>query len=240
MVIVLLGPPGVGKGTQAVRLAEDRGTAHVSTGDLLRAARREGTELGRKAQGYMDRGELVPDDVILDLVREHLDGLGDDTDVLFDGFPRTEEQATGLDRLLDELGRGVDLVVLFEAPAEVLVKRLSGRRSCPEDGSVYNIYYNPPESEGVCDRCGTELVHREDDSAETVTRRLQVYEDETAPLIAFYAAHHAPLERIAADRDVDAVYGDFQEVVEEHARGTGVGASEGGTTSGRSGDGGDA
>lgn len=248
MVVVLLGPPGVGKGTQAVRLAEDRGAAHVSTGDLLRAARREGTELGRKAQGYMDRGELVPDDLILDLVREHLDGLADDTDVLFDGFPRTEEQATGLDELLDELGRGVDLVVLFEAPDEVLVKRLSGRRSCPEDGSVYNVYYSPPASEGVCDRCGAELVHREDDRAETVTRRLQVYQDETAPLIAFYARHDAPLERIAADRDVDAIHADFEEVVEERARTVSVGASDGrtgasgtgGTASGAGAEGGDA
>lgn len=228
MVIVLLGPPGVGKGTQAVRLAEDRGAAHVSTGDLLRAARREGTELGRKAQGYMDRGELVPDDLILDLVREHLDGLDDDTDVLFDGFPRTEEQGTGLDGLLDELGRSVDLVVLFEAPDEVLVKRLSGRRSCPRDGKVYNVYYNPPETEGVCDRCGGELVHRKDDTAETVTRRLQVYEDETAPLIAFYAAHAAPLERIAADREVDEIYADFAEAVDARAATASGAATEGG------------
>lgn len=219
MVVILLGPPGVGKGTQAVRLAEERGAAHVSTGDLLRAARREGTELGRKAQGYMDRGELVPDGLILDLVREHLDGLGGDTAVLFDGFPRTEEQATGLDQLLEELGREVDAVVLFEADDEVLVKRLSGRRSCPEDGSVYNVYFNPPETEGVCDRCGTALVHRKDDNAETVTRRLQVYQDETAPLIAFYDAHAAPLERIEADRDVDEVYRDFRETVGAKATG---------------------
>lgn len=217
MVVILLGPPGVGKGTQAVRLAEERGAAHVSTGDLLRAARREGTELGRKAQGFMDRGELVPDGLILDLVREHLADLEDDTAVLFDGFPRTEEQATGLDELLDELDRSVDVVVLFQADDEVLVKRLSGRRSCPEDGSVYNVYYNPPETEGICDRCGTALVHRKDDNAETVTRRLQVYQDETAPLIAFYAKHDAPLERIDADREVDEVYADFQEAVSRRA-----------------------
>lgn len=224
MVVILLGPPGVGKGTQAVRLAEERGVAHVSTGDLLRAARREGTELGKKAQGYMDRGELVPDDLILDLVREHLAGLADDTDVLFDGFPRTDDQATGLDELLDELGRSVDLVVLFDAPDEVLVKRLSGRRSCPEDGSVYNVYYNPPAEAGVCDRCGTELVQRKDDEAETVTRRLQVYQEETAPLIAFYAKHDAPLERIAADREVDDVYADFRDAVRERGR-SGVGGT---------------
>ena len=213
MVVILLGPPGVGKGTQAIRLAEEMGAAHVSTGDLLRSARREGTELGRKAQGFMDRGELVPDDLILDLVREHLASLEEGTPVLFDGFPRTEDQANGLDDLLGELDRKVDAVVLFEADDEVLVKRLSGRRSCPEDGSVYNVYFNPPETEGVCDRCGTALVHRKDDNAETVARRLQVYQEETAPLIAFYSEHDAPLERIGADRAVDEVYEDFQRTV---------------------------
>ncbi|NNF14544.1 MAG: adenylate kinase [Gemmatimonadetes bacterium] len=213
MVVILLGPPGVGKGTQAVRLAEELSAAHVSTGDLLRAARREGTDLGRKAQGFMDRGELVPDGLILDLVREHLSSFDVGTPVLFDGFPRTEDQATGLDELLDEMGRSVDLVVLFEADDEVLVKRLSGRRSCPEDGSVYNVYFNPPETEGVCDRCGTDLVHRKDDNAETVARRLQVYQDETAPLIAFYGEHDAPLERIEADREVDDVFADFRRTV---------------------------
>lgn len=217
MVVILLGPPGVGKGTQAVRLAEEVGAAHVSTGDLLRAARREGTELGRKAQGFMDRGELVPDGLILDLVREHLASLQEGMPVLFDGFPRTEDQANGLDDLLKELGRSVDAVVLFEADDEVLVKRLSGRRSCPEDGSVYNVYFNPPETEGVCDRCGTALVHRKDDNAETVSRRLEVYQEETAPLIAFYAEHDAPLERIGADRDVDEIYADFQRIVDRRA-----------------------
>lgn len=213
MVVVLLGPPGVGKGTQAARLAEELGAEHVSTGDLLRAARRDGTELGQTAQGYMDRGELVPDDVILDLVREHLSGFDPAMPVLFDGFPRTEEQATGLDALLGELDRSVDLVVLFEAPDDVLVKRLSGRRSCPECDAIYNVHYDPPSEEGVCDRCGAELVHRKDDEPETVTRRLQVYQDETAPLIAFYASHDAPLERIAADRGVDAVFEDFRAAV---------------------------
>ncbi len=222
MVVVLLGPPGVGKGTQAVRLVDELGAAHVSTGDLLRAARREGTELGQLAQGYMDRGELVPDQLILDLVRDHLAGLGEGTDVLFDGFPRTTDQATGLDEVLSTSGRQVDAVVLFEAPNETLVKRLSGRRSCPDCGAVYNVYFGPPAQEGVCDRCGGTLVHRADDNAETVERRLQVYLDQTAPLIDFYDAHTAAMTRIAADRDVEAIYADFRDAVAGAPSGDGV------------------
>lgn len=222
MVVVLLGPPGVGKGTQAVRLVDELGAAHVSTGDLLRAARREGTELGKLAQGYMDRGELVPDELILDLVRDHLAGLGEDTDVLFDGFPRTTDQATGLDDVLSKSGRQVDGVVLFEAPNETLVKRLSGRRSCPDCGAVYNVYFSPPSTEGECDRCGGTLVHRADDAADTVERRLQVYLDQTAPLIDFYQAHAAAMTRIAADRDVEAIYADFRAAVADAHEGDGA------------------
>jgi len=213
MVVVLLGPPGVGKGTQAVRLVDELSAVHVSTGDLLRAARREGTELGTLAQGFMDRGELVPDDLILDLVKEHLAGIDESTDVMFDGFPRTTDQATGLDGVLEANGRTVDTVVLFEAPDDVLVKRLSGRRSCPECGAVYNAYFSPPSEEGVCDRCGGTLVHRADDEPETVRRRLQVYLDQTAPLIAFYEHHPAAMTRIGADREVEEIYAEFRSAV---------------------------
>lgn len=217
MVVVLLGPPGVGKGTQAVRLVDELAAAHVSTGDLLRAARREGTELGTLAQGFMDRGELVPDDLILDLVKEHLAGFDASTDVMFDGFPRTTDQATGLHRVLEASGRRVDAVVLFEAPDDVLVKRLSGRRSCPECGAVYNAYFSPPATEGVCDRCEGTLVHRADDEPETVQRRLEVYLDQTAPLIAFYEDHAAAMTRISADRDVEEIYGEFRSAVKGSA-----------------------
>ncbi|MDE3004234.1 MAG: adenylate kinase [Gemmatimonadota bacterium] len=213
MVVVLLGPPGVGKGTQAVRLVDELSAAHVSTGDLLRAARRDGTELGKIAQGFMDRGELVPDELILDLVKEHLAGIDASTDVMFDGFPRTTDQATGLDGVLEASGRKVDSVVLFEAPDDVLIKRLSGRRSCPDCGAVFNTYFSPPAAEGVCDRCGGALVHRADDEPETVQRRLQVYLDQTAPLIAFYEEHPAMMTSIAADRDVDQIYGEFRSAV---------------------------
>jgi len=214
VVVILLGPPGVGKGTQAVRLAEELRAAHVSTGDLLRAARREGTALGKKAQAFMDAGELVPDDLILDLVREHLSGIEAGRPVLFDGFPRTTAQADGLGVVLEDGGRRVDGVVLFEAPDDTLVKRLSGRRSCPECGAVYNVHFSPPAVEDTCDRCGATLVHRADDTPETVSRRLEVYKDQTAPLVAYYDAHEAPLHRVRADRAVEDVYRDFRSVVE--------------------------
>lgn len=214
MVVILLGPPGVGKGTQAVRLAEELYAAHVSTGDLLRAARREGTELGKKAQAYMDAGELVPDDLILGLVREHLSDIDDETTVLFDGFPRTTAQADGLEEVLGELERGVDGVILFEAHDETLVKRLSGRRSCPDCGAVYNVYFNPPGTEDTCDRCGGTLVHRADDTPETVSRRLEVYREQTAPLVDYYDASEAPLVSVRGDQSVDDVYADFTAALE--------------------------
>lgn len=212
MIVILLGPPGVGKGTQGVLLCERLGLTHLSTGDLLRKARREGTPLGIEAQGYMDRGELVPDSVIIGMVREALDAL--DGGVVFDGFPRTVAQAEALDEVLGELGRAVDRVVLFEADDEVLVKRLSGRRSCPECGAVYNVHFNPPGKEGVCDRCGAELAHRADDRPETVQNRLEVYREQTEPLVSFYRDHAAPFSTVAATRPVEEVQADLVAVLE--------------------------
>jgi adenylate kinase len=213
VVVILLGPPGVGKGTQGVLLAEATGARHVATGDLLRAARREDSELGRRAQGYMDRGELVPDRLIVDLVREVLDGLDVDTGVVFDGFPRTVPQAEALDRVLEDAGREVDRVIVLEADDDVLVKRLAGRRSCGECGSVYNVHFNAPGKEGVCDRCGGALVHRADDDPETVGRRLDVYRQETAPLVRYYEGSSARLERVAADRPVEDVRDGLREIM---------------------------
>ena len=213
MVVILLGPPGVGKGTQAVRLADNVGWEHVSTGDLLRAARREGTELGKKAQGYMDAGELVPDSLILDLVRDHLKGIAPEAGILFDGFPRTTAQAEGLEGVLQSVHRRVDRVVLFEASEQELVNRLSGRRSCPDCGGVFNVHFTPPTTEGKCDRCGGTLVQREDDKPETVRHRLEVYREQTEPLIAWYDASEAPLLRVSAEASVDDVHQDFRKAV---------------------------
>lgn len=213
MVVILLGPPGVGKGTQATRLADSVGWEHVSTGDLLRAARRDGTELGKKAQGYMDAGELVPDDLILDLVREHLKGIAPEAGILFDGFPRTVPQAEGLERVLQEVHRRVDRVVVFEASEDELVKRISGRRSCPQCGAVANVHFTPPAVEGKCDRCGGELVLRADDEPDTVRRRLQVYESQTAPLVDWYEHSEAALSRVDAEGAVDTVHQAFRKAV---------------------------
>lgn len=206
MIVILLGPPGVGKGTQGARLCDELGLVHVSTGDLLRQARRDGTSLGQQAQEYMDRGELVPDAVIMGMVREALEALPDGSGVIFDGFPRTVPQAEGLDAVLSDLDRQVDRVVLLEADDEVLVKRLSGRRTCAQCGAVYNMYYDPPASEEICDRCGASaLEQRVDDRPDTVRNRLDVYRRQTEPLVDFYGGRAGLLRRVDGARQLDAV-----------------------------------
>ena len=217
MVTIFLGPPGVGKGTQGVRLAETEGWAHVSTGDLLRAARREGSDLGKQAQAFMDAGELVPDDLILALVEEHLAGLGAEASVIFDGFPRTTPQAEGLGKTLASLGRAIDRVILFQADDELLVKRISGRRSSPS-GRVYNVFFEPPREEGICDDTGEALIHREDDTPQTVRRRLEVYDEQTAPLVDYYEGHGPFPLRIDGGQDMLDVAADLR-----HALGLGGG-----------------
>ena len=211
--IILLGSPGVGKGTQGVRLGRELGSAHVSTGDLLRAALREGTALGHQAREYMDVGELVPDGVIIDLVREHLGNLDAVRGVVFDGFPRTVAQAEALDEALAAAGRGVDGVVLLDASESVLFQRISGRRSSPS-GRVYNIYFDPPRREGFCDDTGEPLIHRADDQPDTVRTRLAVYDEATAPLIGYYESR-ALLARVDAEGDIDQVYNALRAAVGE-------------------------
>lgn len=213
MVVILLGPPGVGKGTQGARLADGTGARHLATGDLLRSARREGTELGRRAQGYMDRGELVPDGLIVDLVREVLNSLPSDTGVVFDGFPRTVPQAEALASVLNDVGQQADRIVVLEADDEVLVRRMAGRRSCVDCGAVYNVHFNAPQREDACDRCGGELTRRVDDDPATFRRRLEVYREDTVPLIRFYEGTSTRLERVAADCPVDTLQARLREVV---------------------------
>jgi adenylate kinase len=215
LVVILLGPPGVGKGTQGLLLAEGAGFHHVSTGDLLRKHRKEGTELGRRAQAYMDRGELVPDELILDMVRGVLASLPRGEGVVFDGFPRTDVQAERLGPVLSELGRRVGLVVVLEADEEVIVRRLSGRRSCPSCAAVYNVHTNPPAQEGRCDRCGSQLRQREDDRPETVRRRLQVYREETEPLVRHYQSRSAPVVFVNGDRAPDDVQANIRRAVDD-------------------------
>lgn len=212
MHLILLGPPGAGKGTQGALLTERYGIARISTGDLLREAVREGTPLGRDAKRYMDAGELVPDDVILGLVRDVISRV--DSGVVFDGFPRTIAQAVGLDRLLADLGRPLDAVILIDVDDEELVRRLAGRRVCAECGATYNVHFQPPRTPGACDECGGTLVVRPDDTEDTVRRRLSVYREQTSPLIGHYRAGPVPVHVVDGGRPVDAVAADLAELLD--------------------------
>lgn len=186
MRVVLLGPPGAGKGTQAKRLAGEFGACQISTGDILRKAVEERTPLGQKAAGIMLKGELVPDALMIDLVAERLRQEDCRGGFILDGFPRTLEQADGLESILDAMGSKLDRVFSIRVPEAVIVERLEGRRSCAACGALYHVVFHPPAREGVCDRCQGQLYQREDDRAETIRARLRVYEAQTAPLIRYY------------------------------------------------------
>ena len=213
MYVILLGPPGVGKGTQGVLLADAMGWQRVVTGDLLRAAASAGTDLGHQAQTYMSAGELVPDQLIIEMVKEKLSALPAGTGVLFDGFPRTEAQASAFSMMLQALGLAIDRVIVLEASDEVLVTRIAGRRSCASCGSVYNTALAPPKQEGVCDNDGSQLVHRADDTEATVQNRLTVYHRETEPLIAYYEGSNAVVHHVPGEQGVDEVQKEVREAL---------------------------
>jgi adenylate kinase len=186
MNLVMLGPPGAGKGTQAALLAEKIKVPHVATGDLFRTALKEETELGLTAKSYMERGELVPDEVTVAMVRERLLEPDCDTGVILDGFPRTVEQAEALEGLLTDQGKAIDAALFIDAAEDELVRRLSSRWTCRNCQAVYNVISNPPREEGRCDVCGGELYQRPDDVPETVRNRIRVYWDQTSPLVEYY------------------------------------------------------
>lgn len=184
--VILLGPPGAGKGTQAKTLAERTALSHVASGDLFRAALREGTELGMLAKSYMDRGELVPNEVVIRMILERIQAPDCAGGVIFDGFPRTREQAVALEASLADHSGRIDGVLYLSVPNEVLLRRIAGRQTCKTCGATYNIYYFPSHRPGICDACGGKLYQRSDDSMETAQHRLDVYFAQTMPLIKYY------------------------------------------------------
>jgi adenylate kinase len=201
--LILLGPPGSGKGTQGELLQEDFDLPYYATGDILRAAVREGTEIGKQAKDFMDRGDLVPDEVIIGVIAERIDGKEAEDGFILDGFPRTEPQAEALDEKLAELGREVSAAVLIEVHTDEVVRRLGGRRTCP-NGHIFHLEFDPPTTEGVCDVCGEPLAVRDDDKPEVIRRRLETYSSKTEPLIGYYESRGV-LKRVDGDQDPEKV-----------------------------------
>lgn len=211
MILVFLGPPGAGKGTQAKLLSQRMGFLHLSTGDLLREAVKNQTPLGKKAKEYMDRGELVPDELIVQLIEET---MPKDGSVILDGFPRTVNQALALEEMLKGKGEKISKVLFFDVLDEVIIDRLSGRRVCSKCGAVYHVKYNPPKVEGVCDLCGGSLVQRDDDREEVVKKRLEVYRKQTQPLIEFYQ-DRGIIYRLDAEKGVEELFEEVKGLVRD-------------------------
>lgn len=213
MNIVLLGAPGAGKGTQAERIIEAYGVAHISTGDILRKAVAAGTPLGMEAKRYMDAGELVPDAVVIGLVKSRLAEPDTEAGFILDGFPRTEAQAEALDRELSEIGRPLDVALNIDVDRDVIVNRLTARRTCRGCGKIYSLLVDAPADADVCPACGGELYQRDDDTESTVRNRLAVYDRSTAPLIGYYQ-RQSLLKTIDGDRPVDVVFEDVRAALE--------------------------
>lgn len=212
MRIILMGPPGAGKGTQAERLTRELAIPHISTGDMFRKAIKEETELGKKAKSFMDQGQLVPDEVTIGIVKERLAESDCRKGFLLDGFPRNVSQANALDTILKELGMALDAVINIAVFRESLIERLTGRRVCRACGATYHVIFNPAKALGVCDKCGGELYQRSDDQIETVGNRLDVYEEQTAPLIQYYT-NKGLLKGIDGAQSMEAVLTDVLKVL---------------------------
>jgi adenylate kinase len=217
MRIVLLGAPGSGKGTQAKLLSEKFKIPQIATGDILRQEVKSGTGLGNKAKSAMDAGELVPDDVVLGVIQSRLTKPEARAGFIMDGFPRNIPQAQELDAMLARMGKPLQLAVLVDVDKEVLMRRLTGRRSCPSCGAIYNIYFSPPKVPGKCDKCGSVLQHRSDDNEEAVRRRLQVYEEQSAPLVSYYRAQ-GKLRTVRGIGSVNDIFKNITDVVEAQIR----------------------
>lgn len=205
MKIIMLGAPGAGKGTQAKMIADKYGVPHVSTGDIFRANIKNGTELGMEAKKYMDQGLLVPDELTVKILLDRVSQPDCKNGYVLDGFPRTIPQAEVLDKALAELGESIDYAIDVDVPDENIVKRMSGRRACVSCGATYHVVHVPPKKEGICDRCGSELILRDDDKPETVKNRLEVYHEQTQPLIDYYKAEGV-LKEVDGTVDMNDVF----------------------------------
>ncbi len=205
MRLVLLGAPGAGKGPQAKKLIEKYGIPQISTGDILRKAVADGTPLGKEAQSYMDKGELVPDTIVIGLVKDRIAQDDCKKGYILDGFPRNTSQAETLDKVLSEMNAPLDVSLSVDVDKDYIMKRLTGRRTCRACQHMYNVYFSPPKTEGVCDKCGGELYQREDDKEETIKKRLDVYETQTAPLIEYYSGKNI-LKSVKGEGNIEDIF----------------------------------
>lgn len=212
MKIIMLGAPGAGKGTQAVRIAKEYNIPHVSTGDIFRANIKNGTELGLKAKSYMDKGQLVPDEVTIGMLLSRIAEEDCREGYVLDGFPRTIAQAESLKASLEEKGQKIDYAINIDVPDSAIVERMSGRRSCPKCGASFHVKFNPPKAEGKCDLCGEALIQRDDDRPETVAKRLEVYHEQIKPLVDYYDRERI-LKTVDGTKTTDEVFAAIAEVL---------------------------
>ncbi len=214
MRMILLGPPGAGKGTQAKKLVDKYDIPQISTGDILRAAVKNQTSMGLKAKSYMDKGSLVPDEVVVGIIRDRLKEEDCQKGYILDGFPRTVPQADELKKALKEMGQSIDAVLSISVPDEELILRLTGRRTCKECGAGFHVQYKKPKEEGICDQCGGPLIQRDDDKEETIKNRLSVYNQQTEPLIRYYS-EEGSLEEISGTGSIDEIFSRIVSVLEK-------------------------